>query len=95
LIDECIPVEKSTDEFKEMIQEAHTYPQTHWDQVARILSKLQNGDCGDQVKGILFKLLHVRNWDQIKRILPKLQKLKHKDVQSSDPKCQNKLSEKD
>jgi hypothetical protein len=79
LIDECIPVEESTDEFKEMIQEAHTYPQMHWDQVARILSKL----------------LHVRNWDQIKRILPKLQKLKHKDVQSSDPKCQNKLSEKD
>ncbi len=53
MIDECIPVEESTDEFKEMIQEAHTYPQTHWDQVARILSKLQNGDCGDQVKGIV------------------------------------------
>jgi GTP-binding protein EngB required for normal cell division len=37
LIDVCIPVEESNDNFKKMIQKAHTYPQ-----LVRILSKLQN-----------------------------------------------------
>jgi hypothetical protein len=40
LIDVCIPVEASNNKFKEMIQKAHTYPQTQG-QWMRILSKLQ------------------------------------------------------
>ncbi len=84
----------SNDEFKEMIQKAHTYPQTQGDLLERILSNLLNGDYQDQVKAILFELLNVKDWVQL-RILPKLQhvgqemspKLKHRYAQSSDHKC--------
>jgi hypothetical protein len=85
----------STDIFKEMIQKAHTYPQTQGDQFVRILSKLQNGDSQDLGKEILIQSLNVRRWAQLKRILPKLQyvgqetspKLKHRYAKSSDHKC--------
>jgi hypothetical protein len=37
LIDVCIPVEVSNHNFKEMIEKAHTYPQTQLDQLVRFL----------------------------------------------------------